>query len=126
VVPASEQPRLANAEIALKGLLLGQEPRTRILPALGPQVLACAAAPADWQPGRKPDSTAGRAWPFPTVIALELQAAGDQNPNDARAAGQPSVADTLENALNTLLAVVSFNGKFAEARPGSSPMTSQA
>jgi len=117
LVPDSEQPRLTNAEIALKGLFLGQDPRTRILPALGPHILACADAPADWQPGRKPDGPAGRAWPFPTVIALELQAAGDQNPHDSRAAGQATVADALDNALNTLLAVVTFNGKFAEARP---------
>ncbi len=115
-VPEPEQPRLANAEIALKGIFLGQDPRTRILPALGPRILACADAPADWEPGRKPDVPAGRTWPFPAVIALELQATPDQNTYYAMAARQATVADALDNALNTLLAIVTFNGKFAEAR----------
>ena len=115
-VPEPEQTRLANAEIALKGIFLGQDPRTRILPGLGPRILACADAPADWEPGRKLDVPAGRNWPFPAVIALELQAAPDQNPSSASAARQPTVADALDNALNTLLALVTFNGKLSEAR----------
>ncbi len=115
-VPEPEQPRLANAEVALKGLLLGLDPRTQILPALGPRILACVDAPADWQPGRKPDGPAGRAWPFPSVIALELQATGDQDPHSAKATGPATVADALDNALNTVLAIATFNGKLAEAR----------
>jgi len=115
-IPESEQPRLANAEIALKGLFLGQDPRTLILPRLGPRILACADAPADWEPGRQPEGPAGRTWPFPSVISLELQATPDQDPIYAVAARQPTVADALDNALNTLLAVVTLNGKLAEGR----------
>jgi hypothetical protein len=50
------------------------------------------------------------------VIALELQATPDQSPSYARATGQTTVADALDNALNTLLAIATFNGKLAEAR----------
>ena len=113
--PASEQPRLINAEIALKGLFLGQDPRTRILPGLGPRILAFADAPADWYPGSKPGPAAVRNRPFSSVIALELQADPDPNPSSSSAAGQPSVADALDNALNTLLALLTFNAKFAAA-----------
>ena len=115
-VPEPEQPRLANAEIALKGVFLGLDPRTRILPGLGPRILAFADAPADWEAGRKPGPAPVRNWPFPSVIALELQADPDRNPSSSLEARQPTVADALDNALNTLLALVTFNGKFAEAR----------
>jgi len=115
-VPESEQPRLANAEIALTGIFLGQDVRTRILPGLGPWILACADAPADWVSGRKSDVPIGRTWPFPSVIALELKAGQDQDPYHASAARQATVADAVDNALNTLLALVTFNGKLSEAR----------
>ena len=44
-VPEPEQQRLANAEIALKGVFLGQDPRTRILPGLGPRILVFVGCP---------------------------------------------------------------------------------
>jgi len=115
-VPEPEQPHLANAESALKGVFLGLDPRTRILPGLGPRILAFADAPADWEAGRKLGPAPVRNWPFPSVIALELQADPDRNLSSSLEARQPTVADALDNALNTLLALVTFNSKFAEAR----------
>jgi hypothetical protein len=115
-VPESERHRLENAEIALKGVFLGQDPRTRILPALGPRILAFVNAPADWEQGRKPGRAPLRDWPFSSVIALELQADADRNPSASSAASNPRVADVLDNALNTLLALVTFNGNLAETR----------
>jgi hypothetical protein len=114
LVPEPELPRLANAETALKGIFLGQDPRTRILPGLGPRILAFANAPADWEPGSKPDVPASRNWPFPSVVALELQADPDRHASSSKPA-QPTVADALDNALNTLLALVTFDGKFAQS-----------
>lgn len=115
LVPEPEQPRLANAETALKGIFLGQDPRTRILPGLGPRILAFAEAPADWEPRSKPDLPASRNWPFPSVVALELQADPDRHASSSKSE-QPTVADALDNALNTLLALVTFDGKFAQSR----------
>ena len=74
-------------------------------------------APADWEAGRKPGPAPIRNWPFPSVIALELQVDPDRNPFSSLEARQPTVADSVDNALNTLLALVTFNGKFANHHP---------
>lgn len=118
LVPELEQSRLANAEIALKGILLGQDPRNRILPGLGPRIVAIADTPADWESESKPGPAPVRNWPFSSVLAVELQDDPDRQPSSRlpTAASQPTVADALDNALNTLLALVTFNGKFAEVR----------
>ncbi len=115
VVPETEHTRLASAEAVLKGLLLGQDLRTRILPCLGPRVLAFVDTPIEWQTGHKPEATANRTWPFPVVLALQLQADPLPDAFGSKAAKRPTVAEAMDNGLNTVLALVTLNGKFAEA-----------
>jgi len=116
LVPDSEQPRLANAEIALQGILLGQDLQTRILPGLGPRALAYVDAPADWEPKSESGVSPGR-WPFPSVLAVELAADLEAKPASSGSAAGASVADALDNALNTFLALVGFDEKLARAHP---------
>ena len=125
LVPEPEQARLSNAEIALQGILLGQDLRTRILPGLGPRVLAYVDAPADWEPKSESGASPGRNWPFPSVLAVELAADLEAKPTSSGPAASASVADALDNALNTFLAMVTFDEKLARARPGSSPARSR-
>ncbi len=94
--------------------MLGQDLRSRVLPGLGPRVLAFVDTPVDWDTEHRPEIPADRTWPFPVVLALELQADPDRNSSAPSAAKQPTVADALENGLNTVLALATLNGKLAE------------
>ena len=116
LVPEPEQARLSNAEIALQGILLGHNLQTRILPGLGPRVLAYVDAPTDWEPKSQSAGSPGPNWPFPTVLAVELADDHEATPVSGGAAGA-SVADALDNALNTFLALLAFDEKLARSRP---------
>ncbi len=109
LVPEPDQPRLANFETAVSGIFLGEDMRTRILPGLGPRVMAYLDAPSDWGSARSP---ASGHWPFPTILAVELGA--DQEPPAAPA--RATVAAACDNALRTLLAVLALDEKRSQGR----------
>ncbi len=114
-VPEGEQARRASIETVLKGLLLGMDLQSQILPRLGPHILAFVDAPAGWKPGHRDEAAVSRNWPFPIVLAVEMRADTQPTSPLPKTPRQPTVADALDNALNTALAVVTLNGKFAEA-----------
>ncbi len=114
MVPASEQNRLANIEVTLKGIFLGQDPSTRILPALGPRIVAFAEAPASWDATAHSDDPTGVKWPFPSAVAIQLQDTLDR-PAGSQDQTTPSPADAVDNALNTGLAALALTPKLASA-----------
>ena len=97
IVPDEDQPKLANIEIVLTGLLLGQDlRRTRILPRLGPGVLAYLDFPSDSdQRGchQPQDRRLARSWPFPLVVVVSL--GGDDPGESPRAGAQKPRRQTL-------------------------------
>jgi hypothetical protein len=112
VVPERERGKLKNLETVLTGVFLGQDFVTRIVPALGPAVLAYIDAPAD-EP--KPTSARGDDWLFPLVMLVEL---GDTpGPSEKPATDpHPGIAMAVENALRTVLALMTLDDKRAEGR----------
>ena len=84
LIPEADRDRADNLALLLRGLLLDQDPRTAILPRLGPAVLAFVDAPSS-------------GWPA-IVASLEI---------DAR----PGVAEAVDNALRTIFALhASYDG----------------
>jgi hypothetical protein len=119
IVPDQDHPKLANLETALTGLLLGQDLRTRILPRLGPGVVAYL----DSAPDSKSEATdsghaPARSGPFPLVIVVELEreleVPGAREP--ASATTGVTVAAALDNALRTALALAAMDEKRAQGR----------
>jgi len=92
LVSEDQHTKLANSLEAIKGVLLGRDLRTEILPHLGPAVLAYFEAP------QKGDSAPG----VPLVLSVAV-------------GGEPQVGAALENGLRTLLAVVALDEKQAKA-----------
>lgn len=88
LVPAAD-PRAELLTTVLRGLLLDKDPQAEILPRLGPGVLAYLDIPGEIRPGVRP----------PLVVAVDL---GGE-------AGDPGVADALENALRTTLALYALD-----------------
>jgi hypothetical protein len=129
IVPEDDQPRLANLDAVLTGVLLHRDLRTRILPALGPGVFAYVDSPSDAGPaapgGAEPASDS--SWPFPIVVVVPfvedpkaaVPAGGSGKREDAPTAG---VSAALENALHTILAVTAMDEKRYQGR---SRITSQ-
>jgi hypothetical protein len=107
LVPESDQPRLVSFETVLRGVLLGQDLRSRILPGLGPRVMAFVDAPAHWDAKPEPGAAGPAQWPFPTVLAVELMSQAD---------GPPTVAAALENGLETGLALLTLDEKHAHGK----------
>lgn len=103
-LPERDSLQLANAETALRGLLLGQDLPARILPALGPRVFLAIGAPEEEETRSQAERAARGNWPFPTVLAVELASPPAESP-----AGRVAVADALDNALTTLLALTSLD-----------------
>jgi len=87
-VPDAQRQRVRRMLDAARGLLLGRDPREEIFPALGPGVIAYADAPRNAKPGEKPA----------LVIGVALDASKDVRP-------------ALENALRTLLDLISLDDK---------------
>jgi hypothetical protein len=117
MAPEEQKHRVPAAETVLRGLLLGQDLRTRVLPALGPRVLAVLDAPVDGAPRSETDRFPGRNWPFPTVLALELGPEPEpKQSRDSSKLPQAPVADALDNVLNTLLAFVTFDERLGQGR----------
>jgi hypothetical protein len=108
--PDEDQPRFTNMETVWTGLSLGQDVKTRVLPSLGPGVFGYVDTP--------PSGGDGRHWPFPTAMVVSL---GDRVRKPNESASGPvtittTVADAVENALRTILAVVSLDDKRAQGR----------
>jgi hypothetical protein len=117
-VPEADQPRLASMETILRGIFLGQDLRTRVLPALGPGVLALVDAPSDQDLQTDPGGASPGKWPFPTVLSLELRGDRDQASSLTGTAGATgfSIAAAADNALRTLLAALCLDEKHAQGR----------
>ena len=126
IVPDEDAPRLSNLETLLTGLLLGQDLRTRILPQLGPGVLAYVDSPPETDDALAtgaPRSTAS-AWPFPQVLVISVQ--GDEPAAPVANARPPqavsrdnhaaSAAAAIENALNSVLALAALDEKRNDGR----------
>jgi hypothetical protein len=117
MVPEADRMRVANVETILRGILLGQDVRSRILPALGPRVLAYVEAPQTWDAKAEASGSPAARWPFPTVFALELRGeSGGGTPGNGSGPARPSISAALENALDTLLAVTTLDEKRARGR----------
>jgi hypothetical protein len=126
IVPDEERPKLANIETVLTGLFLGQDARTRILPRLGPGVLAYLDSPDSDQGGAiQSGPPRGSSWPFPSVMVVSL--GGDEpgasqparaRTNDAnrRDPAPITVAAAVENALRTVLALTAMDEKRNQGR----------
>jgi len=95
LVPEKDQPTRDKVETILSGLLLGLDLRTRVLPALGPRIIAYLDAPAD-----DPAERAPQGLPLPLVVATEIR-----EPVDA----SPSTAAALDNALRVALVALSLD-----------------
>ncbi len=89
LVPAAERPRLDLVFEALRGVLLGRDLRTQVLPRLGPAVIAYVEGPSS-------GSTR-----LPIVGVVELR----DEP------GERGVAAALDNALRTLLCLYALDPK---------------
>jgi hypothetical protein len=122
LVPDDDAPRLANVETVLTGLLLGQDLRTRIVPRLGPGVLAYLDSPSDEDLRRRAggEESPASSWPFPLVLVVSLgqdeqgatPTAGDRSAHaNARRQTPIAVAAALENALRTILALTAMDEK---------------
>jgi hypothetical protein len=120
IVPEREHNRLGNLEAALTGLLLGQDFRTRILPCLGPGVLAYLDATIEsTEAPNAPGPPSRPGWLFPMVVVLSLSdEPGASRPSDeggppGRADGpgraRITVAAALDNALRTVLALTALD-----------------
>jgi hypothetical protein len=128
-VPEEKQSRIANIDIILTGLLLGQDLVDRILPCLGPGVVGYLDAPDETAAGS--EASTGRGGMFPLVMVVSLGSgsgtitAKAREPEQAGITEPPAgiVADALENALRTILALMASDEK--QGRAGSRITTRQ-
>lgn len=105
LVPAADRPRIAKLETLAEGLLLGLDVRRRVVPALGPRVVAYIEPP-DFS-NAKDDAATGR-FPFPTIVAAEIDEEAVRHLGTERS---PTVAAALDNALKTVFAALSLDEK---------------
>jgi hypothetical protein len=115
LVPEPDRVRVENLERALSGILLGQDLRTRILPSVGPGILAIVDAPGEDDSTVVPDGSQGLFRMFPVVVALELAdalspKAGADDPNSQ---ARVSVISAVENALRTIASLACLDEKRA-------------
>jgi hypothetical protein len=96
LVPESEQAKITNVTVVLRGLLLDKEPREEVFAYLGPGAVGFLdTPPREKGPDARP----------PLVVAIEIS-------GGARGSG---VAAALENALRTVLALSTLDAKAPEA-----------
>jgi hypothetical protein len=89
LVPEADRPRAHLVTTLLQGLLLGKDPRSEVLPRLGPGVLAYLDRPPQDGPDAAPR----------LVLAVDL----------GGATGDPGVAAALDNALRAALALYALD-----------------
>jgi len=127
LVPDEDGPKRTNIETVLTGLLLGQDLRTRVLPRLGPGVLAYLDSPSETADGRaaRAEPSPSSSWPFPLVVVVSLgrdeqgaSPAGGAQPKeaDAQEPAPVTVAAALANALRTVLALTAMDEKRNQGR----------
>jgi hypothetical protein len=87
LVPEADRPRVENIQTALRGLFLGRDPRTEILPHVGPDALVFIDAPESPAAGH-----------LPVVLVLGL-------------GGDEGVSAAIDNALRTFLALYALDPK---------------
>ena len=113
IVPDEDQPKLENLNAVLSGLLLGQDLRTRILPQLGPSVIAYVEAPPENLDVRRnvtaADSVTSPA--FAQVLVVNLQKGARPANEPVSAAGAVTTAAAIENALRTVLSFAALDDK---------------
>jgi hypothetical protein len=110
IVPDQDQVSLDNIQTVLSGLLLGCDLRSEILPCIGPGVLVYLDAPEQGGGPADPVSIdASRPWLFPAVMVVSLDGGAKKSASPGPKAGASaagiSIADAVENALRTLLAL---------------------
>jgi hypothetical protein len=109
IVPEADHQRLRNFEAVLTGLMLGQDFSSRVLPALGPGLVAYLDGPADstaeTEHGTSPPPVSGGLFPLVAAVGLSR----DDGPAMA-------VSDAVENALRTLLALMALDEKRGQGR----------
>lgn len=110
VVPEPDHPRLRNIEVALSGLLLGQQLTSKILPALGPGAVAYLDEPEE------PGDARGRLFPLVVVVDLRGGRPGPDPGPTRRGPADPPVPDAVENALRTFLALMALDEKRGHGR----------
>ena len=117
IVPDQDQAKLTNLESLLGGLLLGQDLRTRILPQLGPGVIAYVESPPDASnEGSNATATApapvtSTSSPFAQVLVANLRKGGQPAADLGPVAGGVTVAAAIENALRTVLSLAAMDDK---------------
>jgi len=125
IIPDPDQPKLANFETIVSGLLLGQDVKARILPRLGPGAIAYLDAPDDvLQEVANSQQKQPRPSPLPLVLVVGMEGRGGQPPpagerRQGAAAAQAqwaTVADALDNALRTLLALLALDPDRTQGR----------
>jgi hypothetical protein len=112
IVPDEDQPKLKNLETLLGGLLLGQDLRTRILPRLGPGLIAYVEAPPDVLDASPSETAAPAASsrPFAQVLVASLR--NSSRPAETvPGAGGTTTAAAIENALRTVLSLAALDEK---------------
>ncbi|WP_165231236.1 hypothetical protein [Aquisphaera insulae] len=102
-LPAAELARVEKIEAVGRGVLLGHDVRTDVLPRIGPQVTLAAREPASWDLAGKADPVLAGKSPLPLSVSLEL--------------GSREVVDAIDNAIQTALAAVSLEPR----NPGGKP-----
>jgi hypothetical protein len=109
IVPEADHQRLRNLEAVLTGLMLGQDFSSRVLPKLGPGLIAYLDGPSD-----STAETAGAAIPppargglFPLVVVIGLSRDGEPG---------VAISDAVENALRTLMALLALDEKRGQGR----------
>jgi hypothetical protein len=90
LVPEMDRGRAENVLTMLRGIFLGLDIREKVLPRIGPGILAYIDAPV------------GGSSRWPLVLAMELGG----SPEDS-----PSIASAVDNALRTVLALASLDAK---------------
>jgi hypothetical protein len=116
IVPAEDRTKLTNLETLFGGLLLGQDLRTRILPQLGPGVIAYLESPPDEPPNAGVSATAtpeAASSPsvFAGVLVTSLRKSSGLRPDAVPSASQVTAAAAIENALHTVLALAALDEK---------------
>ncbi len=122
IVPEEDQPKLTNLDTVLTGVLMGQDLRTRVLPRLGPGIYAYLDSPPAAEEGRSGGSPAATdsSWPFPLVVVVPVAedspAGVSHREPGVREPAPVAVADALENALHTTLALTAMDEKRNQGR----------
>ncbi len=116
IVPEQDRTKLTNLETLFGGLLLGQDLRTRILPQLGPGVIAYLESPPD-EPSNAGVSAAIAPEPassssvFAGVLVTSLRKGNGAPPEAEPSASRVTAAAAIENALHTVLALAALDEK---------------